>query len=52
MASWQRIAERSEQRVKKLESAIEKSLNIISYDDKDEDEKLQEIENTLKNTFN
>lgn len=40
MATWQRIAERAE---KKLDVIRE----IISYDDRDEDEKVREIEELL-----
>jgi hypothetical protein len=48
MASWQRIAARAEKRNNELEQAIGVCLDIISFNDKDEDEKLYEVEAILK----
>jgi hypothetical protein len=48
MANWERIAARAEERNAELKLAIEVCLDIISFNDKDEDEKLLEVEAVLK----
>jgi uncharacterized protein YpuA (DUF1002 family) len=43
MATWKRIAERAEKELKKSNKLLDVVREIISYDDRDEDEKIREI---------
>ena len=51
MASWEKIAARAERNNEELKLAIQVCLDVISYNDRDEDEKLIEIEAILKKTI-
>jgi hypothetical protein len=49
MASWERIAKRAEAALEKANKKLEVIAEIISYDDRDEDEKLKQIVELLQN---
>tara|TARA_B110000285_G_C15057276_1_gene580301 strand:- start:387 stop:542 length:156 start_codon:yes stop_codon:yes gene_type:complete len=51
VASWEKIAARAERNNEELKLAIQVCLDVISYNDRDEDEKITEIEAILKKTI-